>query len=144
MKVLFDTSVLVAAQVESHPAHTRALAWLNRAARAEFEMVVCTHTLAELYAVLTRLPVRPRVDPPLALRMIQENVIRVARVRSISAARYNAVLTDLAARNLSGGVVYDALAANVASHEEVDVLLTLNRADFVRVWSGDASVIREP
>jgi hypothetical protein len=30
MKVFFDTSVLVAAQVESHPVHSRALAWLKK------------------------------------------------------------------------------------------------------------------
>lgn len=144
MKVFFDTSVLVAAQVESHPAHSRALAWLNRAALKEIEMVVSTHTLAELYAVLTRLPVRPRVDPALALRLIQENVIRIASIRSISAAQYKKVLQDLAAKNFSGGVVYDALAASVAAREGVEVLLTLNRADFARVWSGEESVLREP
>ncbi len=144
MKVFFDTSVLVAAQVESHPAHPRALTWLHRAAQGEFEMIVSTHTLAELYAVLTRLPVRPRVDPPLALRMIEENVVRIARVKSIGTAQYKAVLADLAAKHLSGGVVYDALAANVAAREGADALLTLNPADFARVWPGEASAVREP
>jgi len=31
MKTLFDTSVLVAAMIESHPAHPRALSWLQQA-----------------------------------------------------------------------------------------------------------------
>ena len=31
MKILFDTSVLVAALVESHPMHTRAFPWLKKA-----------------------------------------------------------------------------------------------------------------
>lgn len=56
MKVLFDTSVLVAAMVESHPGHRRALPWLQGAKSGRVTFLVTAHTLAELYAVLTRLP----------------------------------------------------------------------------------------
>ena len=56
MKTLFDTSVLVAAVVEPHPMHVRALPWLQRAKAGEIDFFVASHTLAELYAVLTTLP----------------------------------------------------------------------------------------
>ena len=144
MKVFFDTSVLVAACVESHPAHKRSFDWLSRAKSGKFAMVVTTHTLAELYAVLTRLPMRPRIDPAVARRIIRENVESIAQVKSISTRRYQAVLSDLADRNLSGGIVYDALAASLAVHEDVDTLLTLNRKDFLRVWPSKKSIIRVP
>ena len=144
MRVLFDTSVLVAACVESHPAHDRSFDWLSRAKNGKLEMVVATHALAELYAVLTRLPIRPRIDPAVARRIIRENVESIGQVKSISARQYKAVLDDLAGRNLSGGIVYDALVASVAIDEEVDALLTLNRKDFLRVWSSKKSIIREP
>ncbi len=49
MKILFDTSVLVAALVQKHPKHERALPWLSKAIRNEFEFIVSSHTLAELY-----------------------------------------------------------------------------------------------
>ncbi|HEV2064753.1 MAG TPA: PIN domain-containing protein, partial [Thermoanaerobaculia bacterium] len=74
MKVLFDTSVLVAAMVEPHPVHERALSWLKRARVGDFEFLVASHTLAELYAVLTTLPVRPRISPEIASRLVQQNV----------------------------------------------------------------------
>ena len=57
MKVLFDTSVLVAAFEVSHSRHSVCLPWLQRAQEKEIDGYLSTHTLAELYSVLTRLPV---------------------------------------------------------------------------------------
>ena len=103
MKVLFDTSTLVAAMVEDHPAHERCWSCLRRAWAAEVEMLVAVHTLAELYAVLSSLPVRPRLTSETARRLIQENVERVATVVALSATDYRAVLNDLSQRGLPGG-----------------------------------------
>ena len=47
MKALFDTSVLVAASVETHPMHARAWPWLKRAHSGEIEYCVVAHSLAE-------------------------------------------------------------------------------------------------
>lgn len=55
MRVLLDTSVLVAAMVEAHPAHERALPWLQRVEAGIDSGVVAAHSVAELYAVLTTL-----------------------------------------------------------------------------------------
>lgn len=68
MKVLFDTSVLVAAMLAEHPRHPESLPWLQRVQVKEIAGFVSTHTLAELYAVLTRLPRTPRINPGLAQR----------------------------------------------------------------------------
>jgi predicted nucleic acid-binding protein len=54
VKVLFDTSVLVAALVEAHPMHARALPWLQRAKAGEIAMVVVSHSVAELTLVQIR------------------------------------------------------------------------------------------
>ncbi|MBN2292788.1 MAG: PIN domain-containing protein [Pirellulales bacterium] len=144
MKVFFDTSVLVAACIESHPEHIRSFRSLQRVKNDNWEMVVATHTLAELYAVLTRVPIRPQIAPAIARRIIKDNVETIANIKSISTQRYKTVLDEMASRNLSGGIIYDALAASIAVAENVDVLLTLNRKDFLRVWSLDESIIREP
>lgn len=40
MKVLFDTSVLVAGLVEAHPKHAMAFRWFSRALRKGFEFTV--------------------------------------------------------------------------------------------------------
>jgi predicted nucleic acid-binding protein len=58
MKVLFDTSALVAAMVEGHPRHEQAWPWLQQAKAGKVQGVVAAHSLAELYAVLTVLPLQ--------------------------------------------------------------------------------------
>src|SRR5262249_38707470 len=72
VKTFFDTSVLVAALIESHPFHWRAQPWLDRALSGEFEWVVSAHALAECYAVLTVLPVTPRLSPDTAYRLVHD------------------------------------------------------------------------
>ncbi len=73
MKVLFDTSALVAAFEVSHPRHGVCLPWLQRVQTSNIDGYVSTHTLAELYSVLS-LPVRPIISPAIAQRLIDENL----------------------------------------------------------------------
>jgi PIN domain len=63
VKVLFDTSTLVPAIVVRHPQHAVCWQWLENARTDQIQGVVSTHTLAELYSVLTRLPGRPTISP---------------------------------------------------------------------------------
>lgn len=144
MKVLFDTSVLVAAMVQPHPMHDRALPWLRRAKAGECDFVVASHTLAELYAVLTTLPVTPRISPGAAWRLIHENVETIATVVSLSASEYGATIKRIAELGLSGGVIDDALIAQAAQKAGVGRLLTFNPEDFTRVWPEGATVLRVP
>jgi len=74
MNVLFDTSVLIAALIEDHPSHSQSLSWLQRVRLGEIEGFVSTHTIAELYSVLTRIPRQPRINPELAQQLIVENL----------------------------------------------------------------------
>jgi len=134
LKVFFDTSVLVAASVEPHPMHERSLVWLKRAKAEELEMLVASHTIAELYGVLTTLPVRPRITPDTALRLILENVRKIAKVVPLSVSDYEATIDRLAELGISGGAVYDALIARAAEKSGAERVLTLNASDFERVW----------
>ncbi len=43
MKVLFDTSVLVAAMVEVHPMHGRSIPWLRRAREGRVVFLAASH-----------------------------------------------------------------------------------------------------
>lgn len=116
MKVLFDTSVLIAAIVEAHPMHSHAFPWLKRAKLREFEMLVASHTLAELYAVLTTLPVSPRIAPDIAKRLINKNIEATAKIISLSSHDYIRIIENLADSGLSGGVIYDALIVKAAQN----------------------------
>ncbi len=144
MKVLFDTSVLVAALVKPHPRHARALPWLKRAITGEIELVVGTHTLAELYSTLTSLPVKPRISPHAARRLIEENVEAIATIVVLSVEDYADTLTRSSNMGLAGGVIYDALIARVGEVAKVERLLTFNVRDFRRVWPKATDMIMEP
>lgn len=144
MKVLTDTSVLIAAMVESHPDHERAFSWLRQAKQGRIDLFVSTHTLAELYAVLTTLPVQPRLSPDTARRLIREDVEAVADVVDLRATDYRQVLDDLSALGVSGGVIYDALAVRAARKANVDRLITLNVGDFRRVWPDAGEILQAP
>jgi len=144
MKVLLDTSVLVAALVESHPMHARAHPWMDRGIGGDFEWVVGAHSLAELYHVLTAYPVRPRIAPGIARQLIHENIVKQASVVALTAADYAAVIHHVAMVNLTGGVIYDALILRAAERADVDRVLTFNVDDFRRLWPDGAAKIAAP
>ena len=144
MKILADTSVMVAAIVQAHPGHARAFPWLAGANNGEHECVISSHSLVELYAVLTSLPLHPKIRPDLAHRLILENIESATEVVELSAADYRSVLDGVRALGLTGGVVYDALTAFAARKAKVDRLLTFNVSDFKRVWPEGADRIIAP
>ena len=144
MKALFDTSIIIAAVVESHSMHRRALPWLKKAKAKEFELIIASHTLAELYAVLSTLPVRPRIAPSIAWRLIYENIEITAKIISLTPSEYCSTIKEISEMGLSGGIIYDALIARVALKAKVDKLLTLNFNHFEKVWTGDVSVLCVP
>jgi predicted nucleic acid-binding protein len=114
MRVLFDTSLLVAAMVEGHPAHSLALPWLQRTKARLDTGLIAAHTLAELYAILTRLPINPRISPALALQLIRSNILDTCTVVALSDTDYVSLLSHLAGLGIAGGAVYDALLLHAA------------------------------
>jgi predicted nucleic acid-binding protein len=144
MKTVFDTSVIVSGIVESHPMHPKCLPWLQRAKAGEVECIVVSHTLAETYAVLTTLPVKPRISPLVAQRLIDSNLQANARIVALTVADYWNTIQRMAEMGLSGGTMYDALIATAARRLSVDKLLTLNADDFRRVWPEGKQVIATP
>jgi predicted nucleic acid-binding protein len=144
MKTIFDTSVIIAALVESHPMHDRAFPWLRQAKANEFEFVVAGHTLAELYAVLSTLPIKPRISPLVAQKLIHENIEVSAKIVSLTSVEYSTTIKRLSEMGLVGGIVYDALIAKVAEKSKVECLLTLNIKHFKRVWPEGDSIIATP
>jgi predicted nucleic acid-binding protein len=133
VNILFDTSVLVAAMVQAHPAHERAVPWLQRVKVQTDSGVVSAHSIAELYAVLTALPIQPRISPGLASRLIYENVLTTCQIIPLTPADYEAVIARLAEQGLVGGVTYDALILHAATKAQVDIIVTLNEKDFSRI-----------
>ncbi len=143
MRTLFDTSVLVAAFEVSHPRHTVCLPWLQQAQTEQIQGLIATHTLAEVYSVLTRLPVRPRISPEVAQRLITENLERF-EVITLTTEDYQIVIAQMVNLNLTGGGIYDALIAQAAVKAEVNTLLTLNPNHFTRLGEDIARLVQVP
>lgn len=143
VKALFDTSVLVAAALPEHPNYTQALLWLQRVHNNEVGGFISTHTIAELYSVLTRLPRNPRISPITAQQLIARNLTPFTKV-VLTFEDYQAVLSRMVSLNLPGGGIYDALIAQAAIKAQVALLLTLNPNDFSRLGEDIAQLVQVP
>ncbi len=133
MVSLADTPVLVAAMVDGHGHHDRSLKWLQQVHSGKIEACVCAHSLAECFAVLTRLPIQPSISPALADRLIAENVESAFKLVDLSIRDYRLARQRLVTRKLRGGIIYDALIVQAALKKQVSQLVTWNRADFERL-----------
>lgn len=144
MIILFDTSLIIAALVESHPMHVRAFPWLKKAKAKDFELVVASHTIAETYAVLSTLPIKPRISPSVAWRLINENIVPISKIVSLTPTEYSFTIKQISELGLVGGITYDALIAKVAQKSKVKRMLTLNLEHFTRVWPDGEKIISLP
>ncbi len=84
MRILLDTSTLVAALVEMHPNHVLAFPWLQKVKNKAFTGFVAAHSIAELYSVLTTLPIRPRISSATAVRLLKRDVLDQFEAVSLS------------------------------------------------------------
>lgn len=89
-----------------------------------------SHSLAEVYAALTRLPVRPRIHPAEAARIIADNLIPHFAIVPIRKADYVEALEAAAGGGWVGGKIYDALLMSCAARCAVERIYTFNLADF--------------
>ncbi len=133
MTSFFDTSVLVAAMVGSHPQHAPAAAALRRVSVGREKGIACGHTLAELYAVLTRLPLSPVIHPSEALRLIEENVLAHFQLIPLTLADYRESLRALAAASWPGALIYDALLLRAAVRGGAERVFTFNVDHFQKL-----------
>jgi predicted nucleic acid-binding protein len=144
MRILLDTSLLIAAMVQAHPIHEQALPWLQGVKAGTHEGFVASHSIAELYSVLTTLPVQPRIPPAVARRLIEENVITACTVVPLSVEDYVSVIAHLSELGIGGGVTYDALIMHIAIKNNVDRVVTLNEKDFRRAYPDFADLLGGP
>lgn len=133
MKILFDTSVLVAGAYESHEKHQEARRWLERVVDGPDKGIVATHSIAETYAILTRLRLEPRIKPIEAREIIARYLANGLGVVELSSSEYLRIIERLSELNIQGGATYDALIAFTALKANVDTVVTFNQRDFARV-----------
>ncbi|MDP2303323.1 MAG: PIN domain-containing protein [Ignavibacteria bacterium] len=133
LKILFDSSVLIAAFVESHPRHKSALSFLMKAKNKEFQLFVSSHTILEIYSVLTGAPFKPKITPIIAKQLIENNVKNIAKTIYLTDEDAFKIVDKMFDSNFSGGIIYDAIVVECALKAKVDEILTLNSKDFLRL-----------
>lgn len=115
-----------------------------QARTGKHRMLTSAHNLAELYSVLTTLPVSPRLSPGIAARMVRENVEAHAQITALTQRDYSEVIRALGEDGLTGGIVYDALALRAAVRGGADLVVTLNPRDFRRIPLASEVKVEEP
>ena len=88
------------------------------------------HSIAEVYAALTRLPVRPRIHPVEAARIVTENILPNFEVVSLGKEDYLEAMNTMASGGWSGAKIYDALLLRCAAGCAVERIYTFNVGDF--------------
>ena len=141
MKFFFDTSVLVPAVLEDHEHHERSLAVISKARPQS--SCCAAHSLAELYATLTRYPGKQRLSPDQALMALEGMEERLAIV-ALDVREYRTAIRKLALNGITGGTLYDGLIAACALKAKADVFYTWNIDDFRRLGPEVAQIVETP
>lgn len=141
MNLFFDTNVLVALTNADHPHHTRAF---HRYERAGDDSLYCgAHSLAEFYAISTRLPGELQLVPAQCILAIDRLADQFHAV-TLTASEYLATIRHVADLGMPGGIVYDAILMACARKCKADVIYTFNERHFTRVAPDLADRIRTP
>lgn len=145
MRLLFDTSTLIAALVEGHPAHHGAYPWLRSVKDGHHVGLLSAHSLAELYSKLTRIPFAAgTLTAAKVPQIIESDIDLLFAVISLSGDDYLTVVKHLAQQNLVGGIIFDALIFYAAVKAEADQLLTLNPKHFRQIYPEFAGRVIAP
>ena len=141
MTALLDTSVLVAAFWGDHPDHAASVTLYKSLSRNRG--LCAAHSLAEVFSIMTRLPVKPAVPPEQAWLFVDDICKRLTIV-ALHANEYLSTIRALAERGLGRSLVYDALIARSAQKSKADALYTWDVVDFQRIAPQLADRVRTP
>jgi predicted nucleic acid-binding protein len=141
VKSFFDTSVLAAAVLVNHEHHEPSLAIF---AKSDRRTACCAaHTLAELYATLTRRPGRQRISADQALLFLDEVETRLELV-FLNAREYRLAINQAARYGVLGGTIYDALLGQCALKAGATRILTWDVAHFQLLGPEIAERVQTP
>lgn len=141
MRFFLDTSVLIAAVSVQHVHHGPSLAVYLAANKNQAGCAA--HSLAEVYATLTRLPGKQRMSCEQTLLFLDEIRNRLKTI-VLDGEEYYSATADAAAEGIVGGTVYDALIARCALKAGAETIFTWNIDHFRRVGPDVAKRVRTP
>ena len=115
---------------QSHPHYAQARPALLRVATGQDKGFMGLHSIAEIFAALTRLPVQPRIHPVEAARIVTDNILPYFEVVSLGKEDYLEALNTMESGAWIGGKIYDALLLRCAAKSAVERIYTFNLGDF--------------
>ena len=123
MKGFFDTSVLVPVFYGDHVHHR---ASLDLFIQFDKSTGCCgAHSLAEVYASLTRMPGKHRISGEQAMLFVSSIRERLSII-ALGTAEYADAIEASAGLGIVGGGIYDALPAHCALKAKADAIYTWN------------------
>lgn len=140
-RTALDSSVIIAALLGWHEAHSRASAALQALLAEPESPLLPVHSLLEAYSVMTRLPAPRRVSPRQAWTMLHQSLRETTRLVGAPSEATWSFLEGLAARSVSGGTTYDAWILATARKARAGRLLTLNPRHFERLAEGEVEIL---
>jgi predicted nucleic acid-binding protein len=130
VKWFVDTSVLVPVFLPGHIHHERSFQLFSS---SEIRSASCAaHSLAEVYATLTRMPGKHRASLEQALMLVEEIEKRFTLV-ALDAREYGATIREAAGLGILGGTSYDAIIAACARKSKAEIIYTWNISHFARL-----------
>lgn len=141
MRDFFDTSVLIAAFWRGHTQHTSSLRLLAGATKENSGCGI--HTLAEVYASMTALPVKPLIPPEQAFLFVEEVRNRLTLI-SLDSREYFETIHAASEKGPTGGRIYDALLLRCATKSNARHIYTWNLKHFEAIAPDLSGKIRTP
>jgi predicted nucleic acid-binding protein len=141
MKEFCGTSVLVASFWRGHREHEASLKLVAAANKKKSSCAL--HTLAEVYATMTALPVKHVIPPDQALPFIQEVRDRFTIV-TLEEDEYYHTIRQAAERGFASGRIYDALLLRCAAKIKAEVNYTWNVKHFKLIDPQQAHKVKTP
>jgi predicted nucleic acid-binding protein len=141
MNYFCDSSVLVPALLPEHQHHAPSFSLF--AAASPKRASCAAHSLAEVYATLTRYPGSERLSAEQAGLLVEEIENRFELIW-LDAREYYSAVRSMAAQGVIGATIYDGLISACAIKARVDRLYTWNARHFDLLGAEVQKLIAKP
>ena len=141
MREFFDSSVLIAAFWGGHAKHSPSIKCLSNADKRHSSCSI--QSLAEIYAVMSSLPVAPGIPPEQVMLFVEEVRSRLTLV-SLDEKEYFQTFQRCVDRGFTSGRIYDALLLSCAAKSGAQTIFTWDLKHFRATARELAERIRTP
>jgi predicted nucleic acid-binding protein len=133
----FDSSILVAALVESERHHAEC-----RALVTSGPFAVWAHGFIETFNTLTSGKIKPRPSAADVAKALRSSIHPRATLLHLPEAPLLQAFDESEPRGVRGGAIFDYLHLAVARHHKADRFYTLNTSHFQSFWrEGDPAIV---